>query len=54
VGYKTTINRPRIAKLFNSTNIVPKRLAEAGFKYGYDLKSALQDWNRVSTITDFD
>lgn len=54
VGYKTTINRARIAKLFNSTNIVPKRLAEAGFKYGYDLKSALQDWNRASTVTDFD
>jgi nucleoside-diphosphate-sugar epimerase len=54
LGYKTTVNRARVAKLFNSTNIVPKRLQASGFKYSYDLEAALRDWNRASTATDFD
>jgi len=54
LGYRNTVNRPRIAKLLNSTNIVPKRLVEAGFPYGFDIKSSLQNWREKSTATDFD
>ena len=54
VGYRNTVNRPRIAKLLNSTNIVPKRLVEAGFNYGFDLRSSLQNWREKSTVTEFD
>jgi NAD dependent epimerase/dehydratase family enzyme len=53
-GYRNTVNRPRIAKLLNSTNIVPKRLVEAGFPYGFDLRSSLQNWREKSTVTEFD
>ena len=55
VGYRNfhRVNRPRIAKLLNSTNIVPKRLVEAGFPYGFDLTSSLRDWRAKSTVTDF-
>ncbi|MBW8854675.1 MAG: NAD-dependent epimerase/dehydratase family protein, partial [Bradyrhizobium sp.] len=54
LGYKTTVNRARVAKLFNSTNIVPKRLQEFQFRFSYDLEAALRDWSRASTATDFD
>ena len=54
LGYRNTVNRPRIAKLLNSTNIVPKRLVEAGFPYGFDIKSSLQNWREKSMVTDFD
>jgi nucleoside-diphosphate-sugar epimerase len=54
LGYRNTVNRPRIAKLQNSTNIMPRRLIEAGFPYGFDLKSSLQNWRGKSTATDFD
>jgi GlcNAc-P-P-Und epimerase len=53
-GYRNTVNRPRIAKLLNSTNIVPKRLVEAGFNYGFDLRSSLQNWREKSTAAEFD
>ena len=32
LGIKTDINRARVRKLYQSTNMVPKRLPEAGFK----------------------
>jgi nucleoside-diphosphate-sugar epimerase len=48
LGLKTTINRARVRKLFHSTNIVPKRLQEAGFSYAYDLRSSLSDWKSAS------
>ncbi|GAB2174740.1 NAD-dependent epimerase/dehydratase family protein [Dongia sp. agr-C8] len=54
LGYRNTVNRPRIAKLLNSTNIMPRRLVEAGFPYGFDLGTSLQDWRAKSTATDFD
>ncbi|MFK4505559.1 NAD-dependent epimerase/dehydratase family protein [Bradyrhizobium daqingense] len=54
VGIKTGINRDRIKKLWFSTNILPKRLIASGFKFDYDLASSLVDWNRESSIKDFD
>jgi nucleoside-diphosphate-sugar epimerase len=54
LGYRNTVNRPRIAKLLNSTNIVPKRLVEAGFPYGFDIHTSLADWRGKSTVTEFD
>jgi len=54
LGYRNTVNRPRIAKLLNSTNILPKRLVEAGFNYGFDLRTSLKDWRAASTAADFD
>jgi nucleoside-diphosphate-sugar epimerase len=54
LGYRNTVNRARIAKLLNSTNIVPKRLVEAGFPFGFDLRSSLQNWREKSTVMDFD
>ncbi len=53
LGLKTSINRDRVRKLFHSTNIVPKRLREAGFTYGYDLKSSLTDWRSATGNGDF-
>jgi hypothetical protein len=38
----------------NSTNIVPKRLVEAGFPYGFDIRTSLADWRGKSTATEFD
>jgi nucleoside-diphosphate-sugar epimerase len=54
VGIKTGINRDRIRKLWFSTNILPKRLIESGFRFDYDLASSLAEWKQDSTITDFD
>jgi NAD dependent epimerase/dehydratase family enzyme len=54
VGIKTGINRERIRKLWFSTNILPKRLIESGFRFDYDLISSLSDWKRDSSIKDFD
>ena len=54
LGLKSDINRARVRKLYESTNMVPRRLPEAGFAYGYDLKSGLEDWKRSSRKQDFD
>lgn len=54
VGLKTSINRARVMKLNKSTNILPKKLEELGFAYGFDLKSSLQDWKKDSLAKDFD
>ena len=48
LGLKTTVNRARVRKLFYSTNIIPKHLREAGFPFGYDLRSSLSDWRNAS------
>ncbi|MBV9405204.1 MAG: hypothetical protein JO211_07655, partial [Acidobacteriaceae bacterium] len=53
-GLKTGINRARVRKLYESTNMVPGRLPEAGFAYAYDLKAGLEDWKRSSHKRDFD
>ena len=54
VGVKTDINRARVRKLYQSTNMVPKQLPSAGFRYQYDLVAGLADWKRSSRVTDFD
>jgi nucleoside-diphosphate-sugar epimerase len=51
---KNDINRARIRKLYQSTNMIPKRLEEAGFRYGYDLVAGLSAWKKSSRRTDFD
>jgi GlcNAc-P-P-Und epimerase len=54
VGLKTDINRARVRKLYESTNMVPGRLREIGFKYGYDLTAGLSAWKLSSRMNDFD
>ena len=53
-GMKTDINRARVRKLYQSTNMVPKRLQEISFKYHYDLPAGLSAWKRSSKVSDFD
>jgi nucleoside-diphosphate-sugar epimerase len=54
LGVKNDINRARVRKLYESTNMVPKRLPEAGFTYGYDLPAGLTAWKQASRLRDFD
>ena len=54
LGLKTDINRARVRKLYQSTNMVPKRLPAAGFRYQYDLPAGLAAWKRSSRTIDFD
>jgi GlcNAc-P-P-Und epimerase len=54
VGVKTDINRARVRKLYQSTNMVPTRLPQSGFQYRHDLRSGLSEWKRLSHVTDFD
>jgi GlcNAc-P-P-Und epimerase len=54
LGVKTDINRARVRKLYQSTNMVPTRLPQSGFQYRHDLQSGLSEWKRLSRVTDFD
>lgn len=54
MGLKTSINRARVLKLVRSNNIEPKRLAEFGFTYTYNLDASLVDWKKDSSEGDFD
>jgi GlcNAc-P-P-Und epimerase len=54
VGVKTDINRARVRKLYQSTNMTPKRLQEVGFRYRYDLVAGLSAWKQSSQMSDFD
>jgi GlcNAc-P-P-Und epimerase len=53
-GLKNDINRARIRKLYQSTNMIPRRLEDVGFRYSYDLVGGLSAWKRSSQVTDFD
>ncbi len=53
-GVKTDINRARVRKLYQSTNMVPTHLQRAGFKYCFDLPAGLSAWKASSRKTDFD
>jgi nucleoside-diphosphate-sugar epimerase len=44
LGFATSINR----KLVHSTNIVPRQLMQSGFRYAFDLRSALAHWKMSS------
>jgi nucleoside-diphosphate-sugar epimerase len=48
VGIKNPIHRKRIAKLHESTNIMPAWLMENGFTFQTTLKSAIQEWKSES------
>ncbi|MDE2111687.1 MAG: NAD(P)-dependent oxidoreductase [Alphaproteobacteria bacterium] len=52
-GVKTSINRARILKLVNSTNIVPKRALELGYEFETDLRSGLARWREDSRNGEF-
>jgi nucleoside-diphosphate-sugar epimerase len=54
LGLKTDINRPRVRKLYQSTNMVPKRLPDLGFHYQHDLAAGLAAWKQCSRVQDFD
>jgi nucleoside-diphosphate-sugar epimerase len=54
LGFKTDINRARVRKLYQSTNMVPRRLQDLGFDYRYDLRAGLSEWKQVSRLQDFD
>jgi GlcNAc-P-P-Und epimerase len=53
-GLHTEINRARMRKLYQSTNMVPKRLLDLGFQYKYDLCAGLSEWKQASRVKDFD
>lgn len=53
-GLRNDINRARVRKLYQSTNMVPKRLPAAGFNYHYDLHAGLLEWKSASRLRDFD
>jgi nucleoside-diphosphate-sugar epimerase len=44
LGLKTSVNRARVYKLVNSTNIIPARLQAAGYEFQTDLHAGLQQW----------
>lgn len=44
VGLKTSINRPRVMKVVQSTHIVPNALAEAGYEFETDLAEGIRRW----------
>jgi len=54
LGLKNDISRARLRKLYQSTNMVPRRLPQCGFRYRYDLAAGLADWKRLSRVADFD
>jgi nucleoside-diphosphate-sugar epimerase len=54
LGLKSDINRARLRKLYESTNMVPGRLPGSGFKYDYDLAGGLAHWKQQSRLHDFD
>jgi nucleoside-diphosphate-sugar epimerase len=54
LGVKTDINRARVRKLYQSTNMVPRRLQQSGFNYRYDLPTGLAAWKQSSRVQDFD
>jgi nucleoside-diphosphate-sugar epimerase len=54
MGLETGIHRERVKKLYFSTNVLPQRLFESGFKFEYDLTTSLEDWRRISHSADFD
>jgi hypothetical protein len=44
LGLKNSIHPRRIEKLYYSTDIYPANALRDGYKFKYDLKSALEDW----------
>jgi len=44
LGVRNGVHPARVLKLYRSTNVVPERLCEAGFRFQTDLVTALQRW----------
>ncbi len=53
IGLTTSVNRARIAKLWNSTNIVPRRLQEIGYVFETDLRTGIIKWREESPSGEF-
>ena len=48
VGVKTSINRARVRKLIQSTNVYPAELERRGWKFSLSLADALANWKKAS------
>ena len=48
LGLKNGIHPRRIEKLYFSTNISPQKMIKTGYKFQYNLISALEDWKKES------
>lgn len=48
IGFKNSIHRQRIRKLYEDTHIVPEWLTENGFEFRTDLPKALRLWQQES------
>lgn len=48
LGIRTSINRARVRKLIQSTNIYPAELERRGWKFSLSLPDALANWKRAS------
>lgn len=44
IGFRNPMDKSRVAKLTNSTNIVPRRLILDDYPFVYSLQSAIGDW----------
>lgn len=53
LGYRTSVNRARVLKLVNSTNIVPQVMPALGYTYETDLEEALRRWQAAEPVGDF-
>ena len=53
VGLKTSMNRARVLKLVNSTNVVPRVLPDLGYGYETDLRESLKRWKAESPSGEF-
>lgn len=51
-GIKQPISPVRVRKLFRSTYVVPKRLAQLGYDWQYSMDDAFQDW-KAENPSDF-
>ncbi|WP_181705717.1 NAD-dependent epimerase/dehydratase family protein [Chthonobacter rhizosphaerae] len=51
---KSSINRARVMKLYQSTNVLPNELKKHGFPYRYTLEGSLARWKDTSKGEDFE
>jgi GlcNAc-P-P-Und epimerase len=52
LGFKTSINRARVRKLVQSTNIYPRELVERGWKFQLTLAEALRRWKNANDFSE--
>lgn len=51
---KSSINRARVMKLYQSTNVIPNQLKAHGFPYRYTLEGSLARWKETSKGVEFE